>query len=71
MLEIKIEKSFKKDIARDKKSGLYVDKDFEILKEVISELQNEQEIAEKFKRHTLKGNMKGFLKSLALFFKSY
>ena len=28
MLEIKIEKAFKKDVARDKKSGLYSIEDF-------------------------------------------
>ena len=60
MLEIKIEKAFKKDIARDKKSGLYNEEDFELLKMMITDLQNEQEIDEKFKRHPLKGNMKGF-----------
>ena len=60
MLEIKIEKAFKKDIARDKKSGLYDEDDFELLKIMITDLQNEQEIDEKFKRHPLKGNMKGF-----------
>ena len=60
MLEIRVEKSFKKDIARDKKSGHYNQSDFEILKTMISDLQNEQEIDEKFKRHPLKGTMKGF-----------
>jgi len=60
MLEIKIEKAFKKDIARDQKSGLYNKEDFELLKMMIIDLQNEQEIDEKFKRHPLKGNMKGF-----------
>ena len=60
MLEIKIEKAFKKDIARDKKSGLYNEDDFELLKTMINHLQNEKEIDEKFKRHPLKGNMKGF-----------
>ena len=60
MLEIRIEKAFKKDIARDKKSGLYNEEDFELLKTMISDLQNEQEIDEKFKRHPLKGTMKGF-----------
>ncbi len=58
MLEIKIEKSFKKDIARDKKSGHYNKNDFELLKVIISNLQNMQEIDEKFKRHPLKGTMK-------------
>ena len=60
MLEIRIEKAFKKDIARDKKSGLYDEEDFELLKMMITDLQNEQEIDEKFKRHPLKGTMKGF-----------
>ena len=55
MLEIKIEKAFKKDIARDKKSGLYHKEDFELLKMMITDLQNEEEIDEKFKRHPLKG----------------
>jgi len=60
VLEIKIEKAFKKDIARDKKSGLYNEDDFELLKTMINDLQNEKEIDEKFKRDPLKGNMKGF-----------
>ena len=60
MLEIRIEKAFKKDIARDKKSGLYNEEDFELLKTMISDLQNEQEIDEKFKQHPLKDTMKGF-----------
>jgi len=60
VLEIRIEKSFKKDIARDKKSGHYSQSDFEILKTIISYLQNEKEIDEKFKRHPLKGIMKDF-----------
>ena len=60
MLKIKIEKSFKKDINRDKKSGLYSGKDFEILKIVISSLQKKEELDKKYKRHPLKGNMKNF-----------
>jgi mRNA interferase YafQ len=60
VLEIRVEKAFKKDIARDKKSGHYSQSDFEILKTMISDLQNGQEIDEKFKRHPLKGTMKGF-----------
>ena len=34
MLEIKIEKSFQKDIERDKKSGKYKIEDFEELKSI-------------------------------------
>ena len=60
MLEIRIEKSFKKDITRDKKSGQYNEDDFKLLKIVISNLQNEVEIDERFKRHPLKGTMKSF-----------
>ena len=58
LLNIKIEKSFKKDIERDKKSGKYPPKDFEILKKIIESLQNRREIAKKYKRHPLKGSMK-------------
>ena len=58
MLNIKIEKSFKKDIERDKKSGKYLPGDFELLKNIIENLQNRKEIAKKYKRHPLKGNMK-------------
>ncbi len=60
MLEIRIEKSFKKDIERDKKSGHYAEHDFEMLKSVISALQNDQEIEPKFKRHLLTGALQGF-----------
>jgi len=60
VLEIRIEKAFKKDIARDKKSGLYDEEDFELLKTMIADLQNEKEIDEKFKRHPLKATIKGF-----------
>jgi mRNA interferase YafQ len=59
MFKIKIEKSFKKDIDRDKKSGRYSQDDFKILKEIIIKLQSQQELDKKYKRHTLKGNMRG------------
>ena len=60
MLEIKIEKSFKKDINRDKKSGIYSQKDFSILKSLITSLQNQDKIDPKYKRHPLKGELKDF-----------
>lgn len=60
MLEIKIEKSFKKDIQRDKKSGKYSEKDFELLKSIITSLQNQKKIQLQHKRHPLKGDMKNF-----------
>jgi len=49
VLEIRIEKSFKKDIQRDKKSGNYSAKDFNLLKEIV-----------RFKRHILSGNMRSY-----------
>ena len=58
MLTIRIEKSFKKDITRDKKSGHYSKEDFDLLKTMITLLQTQQEIDPKFKRHPLKGKMK-------------
>ena len=58
MLRIKIEKSFKKDIARDKKNSHYSEKDFGTLKSIIRSLQNQEEINKKFKRRPLKGSMK-------------
>lgn len=57
MYKIKIEKSFKKDIQRDQKSGNYSAEDFDVLKEIISKLQSKKEIDKKFKRHPLKGDM--------------
>ena len=60
MLEIKIEKSFKKDIDRDKNSGQYSKKDFSILKSLITSLQIQDKIDPKYKRHPLKGELKEF-----------
>jgi mRNA interferase YafQ len=60
LLKIKIEKSFKKDIERDKKSGQYSDKDFNALKRIFTLLQNEGIVEPKFKRHPLKGEIKEF-----------
>ncbi|OHD96536.1 MAG: hypothetical protein A3E21_01960 [Sulfurimonas sp. RIFCSPHIGHO2_12_FULL_36_9] len=57
MLEIKVEKSFQKDIQRDKKSGKYKDEEFDELKSIIQKLQNNEEIDKKYKRHPLKGTM--------------
>jgi len=59
MLEIKIEKSFKKDIEKAKKSGQYSKLDFEILKNIIDDLAKGDEIDKIYKRHPLKGNLKG------------
>jgi mRNA interferase YafQ len=57
MLEIRIEKSFQKDIERDKKSGKYKSEDFETLKSIIVKLQIGEEIEAQHKRHPLKGGM--------------
>ena len=60
MLQIKIEKSFKKDIQRDKKSGNYKPSDFETLKQIINDLQTGKEIDKIYKRHPLKGKLDGY-----------
>jgi len=60
MLKIKVEKSFKKDIEKAKRSGKYSKEDFEILKQIIEKLQLLKQIEKKYKRHPLKGNMKGY-----------
>jgi mRNA interferase YafQ len=57
VLEIRLEKSFQKDIERDKKSGQHTKDDFEELKSVIKSLQQNEEIDKKYKRHPLKGSM--------------
>jgi len=60
LLEIKIEKSFRKDIERDEKSGQYSSKDFKILKSIITSLQNQDNLNPKYKRHSLRGELKDF-----------
>lgn len=60
MLEIVIEKSFKKDIQRDRMCGKYSKNDFEILKILINSLQNSEAIDKIFKRHFLKGDLADF-----------
>ena len=59
MFEIRIEKSFKKDIQRDQKCGKYTKSDFEILKIIISQLQNQEIIDTIYKCYMLKGDMLG------------
>ena len=60
MLTIIVEKGFKKDIEKARKSGKYSQEDFELLKSVIEDLAKNKELNQKYKRHSLKGNMKGF-----------
>jgi mRNA interferase YafQ len=55
MLRIKIEKFFKKDIEKAKNK-----EDFETLKQIIEKLQTLKDIEAKYKRHFLKGDMKGY-----------
>jgi len=60
VLKIKIEKSFKKDIEKSKKSGNYSKKDFALLKKIIENLETEKNIEPQYKRHPLKGEMNGY-----------
>jgi mRNA interferase YafQ len=60
LLEIRIEKSFKKDIQRDKKSGKYSETDLGLLKSIINSLQNQEKTEPQYKRHPLKGNLISF-----------
>lgn len=60
MLQLLIEKSFKKDIERDKLSGKYSKKDFVVLKLIIDALQQQEEIDSIYKRHPLKGELLGY-----------
>ena len=59
-LKIKIEKSFKKDLSRTQKSGIYAKNDFTNLQNIIADLTLGNPIDIKHKRHFLKGNLKGF-----------
>jgi len=60
LLKIKIERRFKKDIETDKKSGKYTQLDFEILKNIITTLQEEKAVDPIYKRHSLVGTLKGY-----------
>lgn len=60
MKEIVLNKDFQKDIQRDKISGKYKEEDFELLKSMIIDLQTDQPISIKHKRHSLKGDMRGY-----------
>ncbi|PIV55642.1 MAG: hypothetical protein COS15_03270 [Caldiserica bacterium CG02_land_8_20_14_3_00_36_38] len=57
LLKIKIEKGYKKDIERDKKSGKYSQLDFDILKHIIETLQEEKPVDPIYKRHPLLGTL--------------
>lgn len=60
MLQIRLDKQFKKDIKRDQKSGKYKDKDFKELKKVMDCLIEEKELDEKYLAHKLIGDWKGY-----------
>ncbi len=61
MLEIKLDKQFKKDIKRDQKSGKYNADDFLELKRVMDFLIEEQPLDEKYLEHKLIGDWRGYL----------
>jgi len=61
MLEIKLDKQFKKDIKRDQKSGKYKEDDFLELKGVMDSLIEEQALDEKYLEHKLIGDWRGYL----------
>ena len=50
-LEIKVDKEFKKDLDRDKRSGSYREKDFEKLREVISAVADETPLGKNLLDH--------------------
>ena len=60
MLNLKIEKSFNKDLKKSQKSGNYSKNDFKLLKQILTQLQNQEFIDAKYKQHPLKGNLKNF-----------
>jgi len=60
MREIALSKDFKKDVQRDKISGKYKNEDFETLKAIISDLHLNNPIDLQYKRHSLKGDLKGY-----------
>ena len=60
MLTIKLDKRFKKDIQRDKKSGKFNEDDFDELKQVMTNLIDEIELDKKYLDHKLIGDFKGF-----------
>jgi YafQ family addiction module toxin component len=60
LLKLKIEKGFKKDIKRTKKSGKYSQLDFEILKYTIKMLQDKKPVDPIYERHPLHGTFHGY-----------
>ena len=60
MLTVKLDKRFKKDIQRDKKSGTFNEDDFDELKQVMTNLIDEIELDKKYLDHKLIGDFKDF-----------
>ncbi len=60
MLDIKLDKAFKKDIKRDKNSGKFNNRDFKKLKQVMDDLIEERKLDDKYLEHKLIGNWKGY-----------
>lgn len=63
MLEIKLDKQFKKDIKRDQKSGQFTQEDFSELKQVIDSLIEERKLEEKYLEHKLLGEWRGYFEA--------
>lgn len=60
MLKIRIEKSFKKDIEKIKKSGKYDLGVIGEIKEIVNTLQNQQSVNSIYKRYFLIGELKDY-----------
>jgi len=60
LLQIKLDKQFKKDVKRDQKSGKFTENDFTTLKLVMDNLIENNQADEKYLPHKLIGNWKGY-----------
>ena len=63
MLEIKLDRQFKKDIQRDQKSGKFSKEDFTELKELMGRLIEGEKLDEKYLDHKLLGEWKGYFEA--------
>jgi mRNA interferase YafQ len=60
MLDIKLDKQFKKDVKRDQKSGKFNIEDFGELKVVMDSLIEENKLDDKYLEHKLLGEWRGY-----------
>jgi len=60
LLEIRIDKQFKKDVKRDKSSGKYQKVDFDKLKKIMGILIEAETLDDKYLAHPLLGNWRGY-----------